>query len=451
MKHFKILALTQVTCLLAAGACGKHRETDNPFRLLPGGKTTVNDRSSSAFTFPAANLTDEENALHASGDLAFESRFVAAPAETNPGLGPVFNNVSCESCHLKNGRGMPVLSRQGAQLSHLLVRVSLEDETSQDATQGPKPVPGLGGQLQDHSIAGSDPEVLIDLQWETLDGEYPDGSSFELRQPQLTITHPDGTPLDSNIKTSLRGAPPVFGLGLLEAIPESTLQSLADENDANGDGISGRLNYVWDPVDETVSVGRFGWKANTANLVAQAASAFAEDMGIGNPFLADSAGNRDISEDVVREAAFYTQTLGVPDRFPLSAEAQLGERLFTDIGCENCHTSHLKTGEHPTIPSLSHQDIQPFTDLLLHDMGDGLADGRADFLANGREWRTPPLWGIGLTQTVLPYSGYLHDGRARTLEEAILWHGGEAEPAKSSFMDLPKSDRQAVIAFLRAL
>ncbi|MGB7086971.1 MAG: di-heme oxidoredictase family protein, partial [Phormidesmis sp.] len=365
----------------------------------------------------------------------------------NPGLGPTFNNTSCSGCHIKNGRGMP-------QLGQALVRISLPADQGlpKVKTEGVVPEPVLGTQLQDSAIYGEQPEAKVALAWGETSGEYPDGEAYRLRSPQLTLSAiDDSKPISKSLLTSLRIPPPIFGVGLLEAIPAQTLAEQADPADSNNDGISGRTNRVWNFENAQMDVGRFGLKANSANLISQTATAYAHDMGIANPLLPNEDGTQDIDLETVKAAAFYTQTLAVPARTQIEdPTVQIGERLFAEANCAVCHLTTIKTGP-ASVGALANQTIQPYSDLLLHDMGEALADGRPDFEATGQEWRTTPLWGLGLTQTVLPYSGYLHDGRARTVEEAILWHGGEAEGAKQAFMALGKIERQAMLKFLNSL
>jgi CxxC motif-containing protein (DUF1111 family) len=428
---------------------------------MAGGTTTVSNRSSNAYEQPSAGLSAAEVNRHLKGDLAFEAVFVTAPAPLNSGLGPLFNNASCAGCHLRNGRGLP-------QPGQLLARVSLPaiEASSSDAPGMPianyhpeatvdlestPPVPGLGTQIQDHGVYGQAPEATVDLQWQEQTGQYGDGTPYRLRSPQPHITLRDGSPLPPSVQVSLRLPPPVFGLGLLEAVPDTDILALADPEDRNQDGISGRPNQVWDVVQQTTALGRFGLKANQPNLLQQSAAAYVNDMGITNPLFPNPDGSSDIDRTTLDQATFYVQTLAVPGRTLLNdPEVQRGEMLFTVANCAACHVSELRTGNHP-IPVLTNQVIHPYTDLLLHDLGDGLADHRSDFQATGTEWRTSPLWGIGLTQTVLPYSSYLHDGRARTLEEAILWHSGEAEASKEAFRTMSAADRAALIRFLRSL
>jgi CxxC motif-containing protein (DUF1111 family) len=428
-----------------APACGEAPD----FRPRAGGDGTVDDRSSNAFSFPLPGLSPEDFERHARGDAAFEATFVTAPAPVNPGLGPRYNNTACGACHLRDGRGMPVLGA-GPRRSHLLVRVSLA-EGEPVAPGGAVPVPGLGVQLQDQAILGELPEVSIEIDWQAVPGVYGDGDPYELRRPDMTITLADGSPLGVEVQRSLRQPPPVFGLGLLEAVTDATLEALADPDDDDGDGISGRPNVVWDPERGATDVGRFGHKGSAPDLDVQTAAAYANDMGVGNPLFVDESGALDLDEDTMRDAAFYARTLAVPARTAIDdAEVEAGEARFRDFGCAGCHVEQLTTGASP-IATLADQVIQPYTDLLLHDLGEALADHRPDFAADGREWRTPALWGVGLTHTVLPLSGFLHDGRARDLAEAILWHGGEAEPAREAFRLADRTDRAALLAFLASL
>jgi len=428
-------------------------------RPLAGGATTVQNRSSRAYEQPAPNLDAVWSDHHAVGDRAFEAAFVTAPSPVNPGLGPLFNGASCAGCHIRNGRGMPEIGQR-------VVRVSLVDgegdwidpsnhqtvalEAEAPASQA-FPVPGIGTQVQEQGVYGYPPEAVVQVDWQEQAGSYGDGTPYRLRSPQVSLSWPDGTPLPSSIAISNRIPQPVFGTGLLEAVPEAEILKQADPTDQDGDGISGRPNRVWDVIEQSEALGRFGWKANTPNLLQQSASAYVNDMGVTNPFFPGADGVDDITLDILQAAAVYVQTLAVPARTLLDdPQVQRGEQLFANANCAVCHRVELRTGDHE-IPALVNQTIHAYTDLLLHDMGDGLADGRPDFQADGREWRTPPLWGVGLVQTVLPYSGYLHDGRARTLEEAILWHGGEAEASREAFRTMNQGDRAALIQFLRSL
>lgn len=420
-------------------------------RANAGGTTTTTDRTTRAFENPASNLSAENLDRHMTGDVDFGAVFVSAPAPVNPGLGPLFNNSSCESCHTVNGRGQPVF-REGGLRSHAVVRASLASGGVAELPGGPIPVPGLGTQLQDNAIFGVTPEISVDIHYSYTSESYPDGSSIELRKPTVSLQRPDGTFLGDEVLRSLRVPQPVFGVGLLESIPEERLIALSDPEDSDNDGISGRPNYVFDVSTGTTQLGRFGRKANQPTLLQQTASAYANDMGVGNPMFPDHAGTVDIPMETVESAAFYVATLAVPRALNTQNESiQSGERLFIETGCTSCHVPGHVTGS-SNIPELSNQTIFPYTDMLLHDMGDGLADGRPDFGADGNEWRTAPLWGLGLVRTTLgTRENYLHDGRARTIEEAILWHGGEASGSKNRFKQLPKSERELILNFLGSL
>ncbi|MDB9525943.1 di-heme oxidoredictase family protein [Oscillatoria sp. CS-180] len=437
---------------------GLHLPVQAQIAPQAGGDTTLNIRSSQAFAQPAPNLDEFWDERHAAGDLAFEAAFVTAPANVNPGLGPLFNSSSCVACHFNNGRGLQEKGQRVVRVSQLdraektplPVRQVYADEIIAPSANTP-PVLGMGTQVQEQGIYGYPPEAIVDVTWQEQPGTYGDGTSYTLRSPQTTLSHWDGSPLPEGVVISNRIAPGVFGLGLLEAVPEATILQAADPEDLNGDGISGRPNRVWDVVQQTDVLGRFGWKANAPDLLQQSASAYANDMGVTNPLFPAVDGTEDIDMDILEAATIYVQTLAVPSRTGLNdAQVQQGERLFADANCAACHLSTLRTGTHD-IPALTHQTFHPYTDLLLHDMGTELADNRPDFQASGAEWRTPPLWGLGLVQTVLPYSTYLHDGRARTLEEAILWHGGEAEASKEAFRTMDTGDRDAIVAFLESL
>ena len=242
-------------------------------------------------------------------------------------------------------------------------------------------------------------------------------------------------------------------MGLLEALDAGTILDRADPDDVDLDGISGRANIVWNQRERRTSIGRFGFKAAAPSVLQQVAAAYSTDMGVTNQLFPMEDRIPDISRATLDLTAFYTRTLAVPRARAQNDPVVIrGREIFEILGCAKCHTPTLLTGQH-SIPQLAHQTIHPFTDLLLHDMGDGLADGRPEFLASSREWRTTPLWGIGLTQAVLGNgeATYLHDGRASTLEEAILWHGGEAETSQKSFVGLAATERDALIQFLRSL
>ncbi len=423
----------------------------------PGGATTVSGFYSDAFEQPCANLNSAELSRHLDADVVFESIFVTAPSPVNGGLGPLFNQSSCVSCHGRNGRA--AFPADPADPGGLLFRLSLPGAGPHGE---PLAVPGFGGQLQTKAIFGVQPEAKIDIAFQEELRQMIDGTVYTLRKPVFTLIDPY-TALPSGVLVSPRLAPPVFGLGLLENIPESALLQKEDPNDANGDGISGRANRVWDVGLQAFVTGRFGWKAGQPTLVQQSAAAYSGDMGITSPlFPTESAAGQpqadpladdpEIDANTLDLAAFYCQSLAVPAPRALeSADVAAGKKLFYEAGCTGCHTPSWQTAANGPYPFLLNQTIWPYTDLLLHDMGEGLADKRPEFDADGREWRTPPLWGIGLTRTVNGHDNYLHDGRARSLLEAVLWHGGEAEPARKKVENMSAGQRDQLIRFLEAL
>jgi len=425
-----------------------------------GGATTVSDATSGAFSQMSPNIAvgSAEFNLHEEGDEEFEDAFaVNDPTSSHNGLGPVYDNTSCEGCHANDGRGRPPGPNEIAE--SFLIRISYP---GRDAVTGaPNPVPGYGGQLQQRAIPGVAPEASVSIAYTEVAGTFADGTPYSLRVPSYSF-YGSYESLSSKMLFSPRAAPMNFGLGLLEAIPEATILAKEDPNDVNHDGISGIANRVWDAAANRTAIGRFGWKAGAPNLVQQTAGAYNGDMGVTSPlFPAESCeGDRpdcarhapEVSSDVVVAVARYMQTLGVPARRNLDdAQATQGEAIFYQVGCAACHTPTVTTATLAGVPSVTNQVIHPYTDLLLHDMGADLADNRPDFQANGREWRTPPLWGIGLVQTVSGHSNFLHDGRARGLLEAVLWHGGEAKKSRDAVVGLSASARAALVKFLESL
>ena len=334
------------------------------------------------------------------------------------------------------------------------------------------PEPTYGGQLQDFAIQGHSSEGKMRIEYEEVPFTFPDGETVTLRKPRYSVDQPGYGPLHPEVMISPRVANQMIGLGLLEAIPEDQIRALADPDDKNGDGVSGRANEVWSIADDKPALGRFGWKAGAPTVRQQSAEAFAGDIGISTPMVRKSSGdctenqtdcmnarNGDSEKEGVEAGetfldlvTFYAQNLAVPRRRdPAHPDVLAGKELFYNAGCAACHRPKFVTGKMPGQPHLSNQLVWPYTDLLLHDMGEGLADNRPEGVANGREWRTPPLWGIGLTPVVNGHSFYLHDGRARNLTEAILWHDGEARSARDAFTALSRADRDRLIAFVKSL
>lgn len=453
-------------CSLAA--CGEESDPIRlePGELLPGGATTntlLGGRN--AFIRPAENITVEHEPNFYTGNSFFNQAWVEAPASTGrrDGLGPLFNARSCAACHLRDGRGRPPESPDEPFLG-LLLRLSVPGV---DAVGGPLPDPNYGGQLQPFALPDVPAEAAASVAYDEVSGSYGDGTPYTLLRPVYRLDAPAYGPLDPELMISPRVAPAVIGLGLLEAITGDDLRALADPDDADGDGISGRLNTVWDAVAEAHAIGRFGWKADQPSVRQQVAGAFLGDMGITTPIFGaqdctaaqtdclaardGGEGGPEIDAETFEKVVLYTSLLAVPARRTADAPDVLrGKGLFGDMGCAACHTPSHRTGAHP-LPEVADQLIWPYTDLLLHDMGPELSDGRPVFDAAGPEWRTPPLWGIGLLPAVNDHQRLLHDGRARGVAEAILWHGGEAEAAREAFRLAPAADRDAVVRFVESL
>lgn len=462
-----VAALSLTMAALAAGVANKSTDGDyTPVSPFLGAATTVTKTiGDAAFTIMASNALAEHQRPFFFGNRLFNTNWVIAPASVKSfdGLGPFFNRVSCSGCHTKDGRGRPPLSPD-EKMESMLIRLSVPDASSPN---GASPHPVYGDQLSEDAILGVKPEGKTKVTTSAIAGTYGDGEPYELLQPHYEITALGYGELGKDIMLSPRVAPQMIGLGLLEAVPAEQLLAATDPGDKNGDGISGRANEVMDPISGTLQIGRFGWKANQPNLDAQNGGAANGDIGITNPLhkiencsseqaeclAAPIGGNEtDMSDKFFEKLNLYTRLLAVPaQRNPTDPIVMKGQQLFTSFGCAACHSPTLATGSKAALPELENQIFHPFTDLLLHDMGLELADNRPDNLATGSEWRTPPLWGIGLIQTVNGHDRLLHDGRARGPAEAILWHGGEAETAKEAFRDAPKSDRDALVAFLNSL
>lgn len=452
-----LLLMSVVSCSDPNNSADNNSNNHN--RYLSGGETTIFDETSQAFATPAPNLSANMLEKHLAGDVDFEAAFIKAPAPINSGLGPIFNNNSCVNCHPFDGRGKPPLA--GERMETMFLRVSIAG-TNPNVPNGPNPVPGFGLQFQQNALFDVNAEGDTYVFYSEKEYQFADGEKYYLREPRYVIEN-SYVAMPADVMTSPRVAPPVFGRGLLEAISDETLLSLEDENDSDGDGISGRVNWVWDGLKKEKVIGRFGLKANNATLLLQNAGAYNEDMGVtnwvmplesahGQPQADGLPDEPEVSATALENVTIYTQTLAVPARRNINDPQVLrGEAIFNEAGCNSCHIPKLKTGAFNEVPELAHQTILPYTDMLLHDMGDGLADGRPDFTANGNEWRTPPLWGIGLTEVVNGHTFFLHDGRARNFIEAVMWHGGEAENAKNHIHNLKKSDRDALVAFLKSL
>lgn len=454
MRNWFLLVFALVSCKTEDPSFSYPDITE---RKLAGGGTTVINATSNAFSFPAPNLTEEDLKKHLLGDVQFQAVFVTAPANVNSGLGPIFNNSSCISCHPRDGRA--AFPNDLNARSGFFLRASVPGE---DSNGGPLSAPGFGLQIQNQALFGYIPEAKFKVTYTQLIEKFSDGITVTLQKPEYSLIEPYNA-LPANLLLSPRIGSPIFGLGLLEAITEKDILANVDENDSNKDGISGKANYVFDIVSGTKQLGRFGWKANTATILEQCAAAYVHDMGVTNLLFPHETGKNQFGMDdnlkddpeittlILESVAFYCKTLAVPaSRNHSNENVRRGAKLFEDLNCNKCHIPKFKTGFSP-ISAISYQTIFPYTDMLLHDMGDGLSDNRPDYLATGKEWKTRPLWGIGLTQLINGHTHFLHDGRAKNLTEAILWHGGEAQKAKEDFKKLSEKDRQALLDFLNTL
>lgn len=449
------------------------------FEAFPAGAATVPARDTAdAFSQPSGNTDSARELDFRLGNGLFRKTWVAAPSSTlaSDGLGPLYNSRSCQDCHIKDGRGHPP-DGTGSKAVSMLLRLSVPRGTDTTEIEGylaNQPDPAYGNQLQDFASPGHRAEGQIAVSYTDVPMTFADGTVVNLRSPTYSIDNPAYGALRPDLMLSPRVAPQMIGLGLLEAIPAADILALVDEDDANSDGVSGRANVVWSVEQGTRMLGRFGLKAGLPTVRQQVAAAFSADMGLSSLLFPDPAGDctgqqpncraapngqepgiRDgleVDHESLDLVTYYSRNLGVPARRKIDDHQVLvGKALFHGLGCASCHHAKFVTNRLTDQPEQSFQLIWPYTDMLLHDMGDGLADNRPEARATGSEWRTAPLWGIGLTETVSGHTNFLHDGRARNLTEAILWHGGEAEASRNGVLALPKTDRDALIVFLESL
>ncbi len=393
-----------------------------------GGMTTTFEISERSFNLSNRNMGLEAQRTFGDSNDVFEGDFT-----TDQGLGPRYSATRCTGCHINNGRS-PVPD-SGIVDGSLFTALPADVPTREL----------IGDHFDSFSVAGSHPDGRVLVTWEESSVEYPDGRTVTLRSPVVTIAD-----TDPEARLLLRVAPPVIGLGLLEAVPEDELIAASDPDDLDGDGISGRVRMVVDLRTGEPVAGRFGWRATTPSVLAQAAAAFANDMGIlSSPLVGPD--EAEIDDGTLELAAFYARGLAVPARRKTDdPDVRRGAAIFESVGCASCHTPNLRTGN-VEMASVSAQSIWPYTDLLVHDMGEGLAAPTFQSGIEPGEWRTPPLWGLGLNSLVNGVTTLLHDGRARSIEEAILWHGGEGERARSAFMALVPGDRPDHLEFLENL
>ena len=447
--------------------------------MQAGAATSRKHVNQDAFSHSSANLTFEEESTFKLGNALFRKLWVSAPSSTqaSDGLGPLFNARACQSCHLKDGRGHPPEGNPDATSMFLRLARQAESEEERQALSARKalnfPDPIYGGQLQDLAVPGLAGEGRMAITYEEIPVKLGDGTGLSLRKPTYSVTNLSHGPLHASTTLSPRVTPQMIGLGLIEQIHPADILAKADPNDADGDGISGKPSIVKDAQTSELTLGRFGWKASAPSIRQQSADAFAGDIGISTPEVPrhwgdcteaegdcralpngvqERLGAAEAPPPVMDLVTFYAQNLAVPARRDAGAAKVLaGKRIFYELGCVSCHTPKFVTRRDAPNKAHAFQLIWPYSDFLLHDMGDGLADGQAVGDATGTEWRTPPLWGIGLTKAVNGHTFFLHDGRARNLTEAILWHGGEAEKARDGFAALPAKEREALIKFLESL
>lgn len=450
------------------------------FENMQGGAATTQAAvSRDSFSHFSANLTFAQEEQFKLGNALFRKLWVSSPSSTlaSDGLGPLFNARSCQGCHVKDGRGRAP-DTEGEKATSLFLRLSVPPRNDAERAQLKDrqtlaiAEPIYGGQLQNRAVPGVQAEGDMAISYEEVPVELADGTIVNLRKPTYAITDPAYGAPAPDILLSPRVAPQMIGLGLVEQIHPVDILTQADPDDMDGDGISGKPSWVGDPADHK-NLGRFGWKASMPDIRTQSASAFAGDIGISTPDVPQHAGDctqqqaaclnapngvnpslgdTEAPSPVLDLVTFYSRNLAVPARRDVAAPQVLrGKQLFYETGCVACHTPKYVTRRDAPTKAHAFQLIWPYSDFLLHDMGEGLADHRPVGDANGYEWRTAPLWGIGLTEVVSGYTQFLHDGRARNLLEAILWHGGEAQDARDVVVEMNAQDRASLIAFLESL
>lgn len=477
-KAVLILLLSSALTAGGVGAACRAGADDAPpdpeETLSAGAATSIELPDRNAFRHMRPGLSDQDGMRFQIGRALFRKLWVAAPSSTqaSDGLGPLYNARSCETCHARDGRGRP--PQLGETGTGLLLRLGQNPRSlAETALSGTVPDPVYGHQLQDLAIAGLSAEGRVSVVYRDHPVTLGDGTAVTLRKPEYGIADPAYGPPDPRTRLSPRLAPPMIGLGLIEAIPEAAIRASADPDDRDGDGISGRAAEVTIGPDGKTALGRFGWKAEQPDVRRQTVTALAMDMGLSTPDLKLAAGDctpaqtdclarptgeqprlgpGEVPAEALDALVFYSREVAVPARRKASfADVQAGRQVFHALGCAACHTPRHRLDGAATNPPLGAEVIRPYSDFLLHDMGEDLADGLAAGSASGSEWRTPPLWGLGLAETVNGNRFYLHDGRARSPEEAILWHGGEAEKARDGYRRASPADRQSLIRFLESL
>ncbi len=428
--NFRFIAFLIALLISFPGASAE--PADHPYETI--------DHTRNAFGNPFPSLNRDERRLFFVGNSFFRQNWVEAPATTNvrDGLGPTFNAVSCTACHQLNGRGI------GAQegFAHVSLLFRLDG------------APAYGGQLNPFGVTDVSGEAHPYVSFISFSGKFDDGEKFDLRKPLFNIVDWMFGPPPAHTRVSARVANQLIGLGLLEKIPAKEIEALADPDDNNGDGISGRANYVLNVRTKQMQLGRFGWKAEVPTVEQQSAAAFNGDMGLTTSLFPDkncppgqtacanavSGGSPEVDDDILARVTLFSQSIAVPVQRPVPSDA--GEKTFKRIGCASCHQPSY---------NVNGVAIFPYTDLLLHDMGQGLSDVATSGEVLPTEWRTPPLWGIGLLHVVNGHTNLMHDGRARGVSEAILWHDGEAASAKKAYLGLSKIQRNELVQFVESL
>lgn len=430
----------------------------------------INNRKIISFSLPLKGLNSLRSANFIKGADLFRqewSEYVGDPKVSRTGsnffgLGPTFSAKSCADCHERAGRGSPPL-KLGERLKALVMKVGT---INGDVIRQPQPHPAYGEQINSMAVKGVPAEGKVFVEYYSEEGRYGDGSTFRLRRPSYVFYDLKFGQLDQSTIISPRVPPIVAGLGILESISDKDILSLADINDADLDGISGKPNFVWSVSQNIEKLGRFGWKAEAVTLYEQVAQAAHRDLGLTSTLHPDQAcppvqklcadativsPKVEISDDRLRVITEYLRYLAPPDRLTNeNKQVKRGERIFNDIGCSKCHAPLIKLG-FSRLERKDYSGVEPYTDLLLHDMGPDLADVNPNLGGNGREWRTPPLWGLGSIKLVNHHEFLMHDGRARGIAEAILWHGGEAKISREKFRLMEASGREDLLKFLGSL
>lgn len=464
----KYLPLTLITLLIG---CSKAPVPDfSESELQPGGSLTAKRLSDRSYIYPGKGITKAQELDFWTGFSLFRDPWVIAPSSTKDrdGLGPLFNARSCVACHDAGGRARAPEAGEFLPLA-LIIRLGSTDRNIMDVD------PVYGGQLQPRAIdyhrsrlpKKVKPEAWLKMDFDVLKGKFADGTTYQLQKPNYELTKLGYGELAPHIGLSPRHAPNVFGMGMLDAISDADLLAQEDESDSDGDGISAKYNRVPNVITGDIEIGRFGFKAKHPNMDQQVAGAFRGDIGITSTLFPDEActetqtscalastlGGHDsveIPDKLLTLVNDFNRFLAVPPARKLQQKLA-GRTLFYQLNCQQCHTPSYQTDENYPVKEMAGQTIWPYTDLALHDMGEGLADGVNEHSANGREWRTPPLWGIGLQEAYTGQQRYLHDGRARSIEEAILWHGGEAQASQQAYINLSKKQRTQLLEFLAAI